>query len=72
MGRDWEGLKILCHYGKKATPIGRSAWLCLSRWEPGLQPVEDLIGPEPLKTGQRLVDTLEFLDRKADDLLDRM
>ena len=37
-----------------------------------LQPIENLIGPEALKAGQRLVDALELLNREADNLFDRM
>src|SRR5262245_43243105 len=37
----------------------------------GLQPIEDLIGPEPLEPMQRLVEGRELLGVDAADLLDR-
>src|SRR5262245_48304494 len=35
-----------------------------------LEPIENLVGPEALETGERLVKALEFLDAQADDFLD--
>ena len=36
-----------------------------------LQTVQDLIGPEPLKTGQRLVQAIEFVDINAGNFTQR-
>src|SRR4051812_43878156 len=72
MRRDWETAQILRHYGKKATPAGAGMALKSGLKCCFLQPVENLVGPEALQTGQRLVDAFEFLDRKANNFLDRM